>query len=185
MKVPNERLSGNDFSQARRYGGHSGTVSPKSFLCPPNFVVLRKICFKHTIKTKISPLKVYFAFPKPQNLAIGLVLSKLCLQLEYFVLKSTQPRDAPWHNFFYKSPLVGPLEAFGGSPELGWYGTVGYVTTGSTRHFFNLFVQFFYLFVMRSFCQFLTNINCLHAISTQDAECNIYFFKHSESVKDF
>jgi len=26
-------------------------------------------------------------------------------------------------NFFYKSPLAGPLEAFWGGPELGWYGT--------------------------------------------------------------
>jgi len=32
--------------------GYSGAVTPKSFLCPPNFVVLRKICFKHTIKIK-------------------------------------------------------------------------------------------------------------------------------------
>jgi len=35
---------------------------------------------------------MYFAL-KPQNLATGLVLPKLCLQLEYFVLRSIQPRD--------------------------------------------------------------------------------------------
>jgi len=26
--------------------GHLGAVTPKSFLCPSNFVVLRKVCFK-------------------------------------------------------------------------------------------------------------------------------------------
>jgi len=35
--------------------GHSGAVTPKSFLCPPNFVVLRKICFKDLINIKIFP----------------------------------------------------------------------------------------------------------------------------------
>jgi len=32
---------------------------------PPKFVVPRKICFKHAIKTKILPPKMYFA---PQSL---------------------------------------------------------------------------------------------------------------------
>jgi len=32
---------------------HSGAVTPKSCLCPPNFVVLRKISFKYMIKIKI------------------------------------------------------------------------------------------------------------------------------------
>jgi len=58
----------------------------------PNFVVLRKICFKHMIK-KISPPKNVFFPSKPQNLTTGLVLPKLCLQLEYFVLKSIRSRD--------------------------------------------------------------------------------------------
>jgi len=55
MKVPNGRLSGDGAAQARIYGGHSGTVTPKSILCPPNFVVLRKICVKHMTKIKIFP----------------------------------------------------------------------------------------------------------------------------------
>ena len=38
--------------------------------------------------------------PKPQNLATGMVLPKLCLQLEYFILKSIRPRDVAQHNFF-------------------------------------------------------------------------------------
>jgi len=40
--------------------GHSGEVTPKSFLCPPNLVVLRKISFKHMINTKIFPHKNVF-----------------------------------------------------------------------------------------------------------------------------
>jgi len=35
---------------------------------------------------------MYFA-PKPSNLAKGLVLPKLCLQLEYFIFKAIRPRD--------------------------------------------------------------------------------------------
>jgi len=35
--------------------GHSGAVTPKSFLCPANFVVLRKICFKHVKNIKVFP----------------------------------------------------------------------------------------------------------------------------------
>jgi len=35
--------------------GHSGAVTPRSFLCFPNFVVLSKICFKHKINIEIFP----------------------------------------------------------------------------------------------------------------------------------
>jgi len=45
--------------------GHSEAVIPKSFLCLPNFVVLRKICFKHMIKIKIFPHKSVFFPLKP------------------------------------------------------------------------------------------------------------------------
>jgi len=38
---------------------------PQIFLCPPNFVVLRTICFKRMIKTKSSPPKNAFCPPKP------------------------------------------------------------------------------------------------------------------------
>jgi len=31
------------------------TVTPKYFFCPPNFVVIRNIYFKHMEKTKIFP----------------------------------------------------------------------------------------------------------------------------------
>ena len=55
MKVSNIRLSGDGSAQARRHEGHSGAVTSKSCLCPPNFVVLRKMRFKHMIKTKIFP----------------------------------------------------------------------------------------------------------------------------------
>jgi len=122
MKVLNRRLSGDSSAQARGHGEHSGAVTPKSFLCPPNFVVLKKICFKRIIKIKIFPLKKYILPPKSQNLATGLVLPNLCLQLECFVLKSIRPRDVALglHNIFYKPPLGGPLEAF-------WGGRVGLI----------------------------------------------------------
>jgi len=59
MKAPNGRLSGDGSAQARRHGGYSGAVALQSFLCPPNFVVLRKICFKHMITINV------FYSPKP------------------------------------------------------------------------------------------------------------------------
>ena len=59
MKVPNGRLSDDSSAQARRHGGHSWGVTPKSLLCPPNLIVLRKICFKHMIKLKnLSRIKM-------------------------------------------------------------------------------------------------------------------------------
>ena len=45
------------------------------------------------IKTKILPPKNVFSSPKPKNVATGLILPKLCLQLGYFVLKTIRPRD--------------------------------------------------------------------------------------------
>jgi len=45
-------------------GGIQGKLPPKSVLGLPDFVVLRKICFKHTIKTSIFPLK-NVSSPKP------------------------------------------------------------------------------------------------------------------------
>jgi len=80
--------------QARRHGGHSGAVTPNLFSASPNSVVLRKIFKnKHMIKTKILPPKNVFSSPKPKNVATGLILPKLCLQLGYFVLKTIRPRD--------------------------------------------------------------------------------------------
>jgi len=38
---------------------------PQIFLCPPNCVVPRKICFKHIMKTKILPSKNIFCPTKP------------------------------------------------------------------------------------------------------------------------
>jgi len=60
--------SGDRSAQARRHEGHSGAVILKSFLCPPNCVVLRKMCFKQKIKTKIFPPKNVFP---PQTLKPG------------------------------------------------------------------------------------------------------------------
>jgi len=61
MKVLYGRLFGSGAAQARRHGGHSGEVTPKSFLCSSNFVVLRKICVKHDKNLNLSPIKMYFA----------------------------------------------------------------------------------------------------------------------------
>jgi len=51
---------------------------PQLFLWPPNFVVFRKICFKHIIWTKIlSPKNVFCPPPKPWNLATGLLKQRV------------------------------------------------------------------------------------------------------------
>ena len=76
-------------------GGHSGAVPPNFFCVPPNFVMLRKICFKYMLNDKkknVSHYKCIFP-PKALNLAMGLVLPKWCLQLGYFVSKAIRPRD--------------------------------------------------------------------------------------------
>ena len=93
MKVPNGRLSGDGSVQARRHGGHLGTVTPKSFLCPEILLCSEKFVSKHMIKTKILPPQKCILPTKPKNLAMGLVLPKLRLQLEYSVLKSIRSRD--------------------------------------------------------------------------------------------
>ena len=55
MKAPNGRLSVDGSAQDRRHRGHSGQLPQNLFCASPNYVVLRKICFKHTIKIKIFP----------------------------------------------------------------------------------------------------------------------------------
>ena len=67
MKDPNGRLSGDGSTQARRHRGHSGAVTPKLFF-PSNFVVLRKICFKHMRKQKSFAPEMYF---DPPNLKLN------------------------------------------------------------------------------------------------------------------
>jgi len=49
---PNGRLSGDGSAQARRHKSIRGKL-PQFFFEPPNFVVLRNICFEHMIKIKI------------------------------------------------------------------------------------------------------------------------------------
>jgi len=93
MKAPSGRLSGNSSSQACRHGGAFGDSYPQIFFVPPNFAVLSKNCFKHMINSKIFPQNKFILPPQNWNLATGLVLPKLCLQLEYFVFKVIRPRD--------------------------------------------------------------------------------------------
>ena len=69
MKAPIGRLSSDGLPMPADAVGHAGAVAPKSFLWPPNFVVLSKICFKHLIKIKIFPHKN--VFPPPQTLKPG------------------------------------------------------------------------------------------------------------------
>jgi len=100
---------------------------------PLNFVVLKKFFQtydKNDKKQKYFPPENVFSHPKPKNLATGLVLLKLCLQLGYFVLKAIRSRDvAQRQNVFYKSPLGGPCKDFGEDSEFGFNGT------GNRYHF--------------------------------------------------
>jgi len=43
------------YNQARSYRGAFGAMPPQILFAPPNFVVPRKIYFKHKIKTNILP----------------------------------------------------------------------------------------------------------------------------------
>jgi len=91
MKAPMEDFLATVLPRHADTGDIWGQLPPNLFCDPANFVVLRKICFKHMIKRKIFSLKMYF--PQILNLASGLVLPKLCLQLGYFVLKAILSRD--------------------------------------------------------------------------------------------
>ena len=96
----------------------------QSFRASQNCVVLRKICFKHMIKIKIFPPKMYFALPQTLNPGNGPGSANLCLQWRYFYEDHSASRcSINVEKFFHKSPLGGPCKHFGGCPELGWYGT--------------------------------------------------------------
>jgi len=56
MKPPVEDFLATVLPRPAETRGHSVAVTPKYFLCSPNFVVLRKTCFKHMMKTKVFPL---------------------------------------------------------------------------------------------------------------------------------
>jgi len=82
MNAPNGRLSGDGSARARRHGGAFGGSFLQIFFVPLKFYCAQKNLFQ-TYDKNLFPLKMYFA-PQPQNLATGLVLPKLCLQLKYF-----------------------------------------------------------------------------------------------------
>jgi len=69
MKAPNGRLSGDGSAQTRRHGGIWEQLPPNLFCPLPNFVMLRKMCFKYMIKTKVFPPKNVFC---PLNLTMWL-----------------------------------------------------------------------------------------------------------------
>ena len=64
MRAPNGRLSVDGSVQARRSGGIRVQLPPKSFLCPSNFVVVRKICLKHDKNKNIFPKYVDLSCPQ-------------------------------------------------------------------------------------------------------------------------
>jgi len=70
--------------QTSSHGGHSGAAS-LNFLCPPNFVVTRKICFKHLIRQKSWPPKVYLVSHKTlkhgSKLSLNHVSAIMCSQV--------------------------------------------------------------------------------------------------------
>jgi len=110
MKASSGRLSADGSVQARRRGGALGAVTAKSFLCPSNFVVLRKNCFKRMIKVKI------FA---PQTLKPGYgpgstkIVSAIIIF--YFEALSASRCCITSKSYFYKSPIGGPCKHFGGA----------------------------------------------------------------------
>jgi len=92
MKASNGRLSGDGSAQARRHGGAFGGNYPQIFIVPPNFVVLRKICFKHMIKTKSFPLKMHFA-PQTSKPDCGPGSAKIVSAIRVFCFEGHSPRD--------------------------------------------------------------------------------------------
>ena len=101
--------------------GHSGAVTQKSFLCTPNFVVLRKICFKHMINIRIFPpqkciLPIQTLKPgyKPGSDKIVSVLRIFC-----FEGHSASRCSITSKTFFYKSPLGGSLVKILGGGRIG------------------------------------------------------------------
>ena len=134
--------------------GHSGAVTPKSFLCTPNSVVLRKICFKRMIE--ILP-------PQTLKPGYGPGFAKLYLQLEYLFWSPFGLEM--WHSktFFYKSPLGGSWKHFGGR---SWADTALPVMT------ILLFIGVLQcLAVLRAFCQWKVE----HQVGYRFFLCHSFF----------
>jgi len=104
MKVPQWKITGDIRGQL-----------PQSFLCPPNCVVLRTICFKHMIKQNLSPLKMYFA-PQTLKPGYGHGSAKIVPAIRTFCFEghSASRCSITSKTFFYKSPLGGPCKHFEG-----------------------------------------------------------------------
>jgi len=73
------------YKQARSQGEHSGAVLP-------NFIVHRKICSKHLVKTKILPRKMYF-FPKLNTWSHLVLLDILFVLIMWNLYMFT---NSPW-----------------------------------------------------------------------------------------
>ena len=94
-------------------GAFAGSY-PQIFSVPPKFCCVEKYFFQTYDKTQnLSPWKMYFS-PQTSKPGCGSGSAKIVSAIRIFFLKSIRPRDVALHNFFYKSPLGGPLEAFWG-----------------------------------------------------------------------
>ena len=62
------------------------------FCASPNFVALRKICFKHVIKTKIIPPENVFS-PQTLKPGYGPDSATIVSAVRIFCLKAIRPRD--------------------------------------------------------------------------------------------
>jgi len=84
MKAPNGRLLATVLSRLADTGGDSGAVTPKSFLRPQKFLLLRKTFFKHMIKTKCFPTKNVFCLPQTLKPGYGPVCAKIVSAIRIF-----------------------------------------------------------------------------------------------------
>ena len=71
-------------TQARSHGGIQGQCPPQIICTLLNFLMPRKIRFKHEIKTKTFPQKVLNFASKPQKLATGLITLLDYIKLRWY-----------------------------------------------------------------------------------------------------
>ena len=95
-----------------------GSVTPNLFCSPQILLCSEKFVLNIRWKqTSLHPKNVFC--PPDLNLATGLVLPKLCLQLGYFVSKAIWPRDVAERQFFLLITIREPCKNFWGGPRVG------------------------------------------------------------------
>jgi len=100
MKAPEGRISGDVLTRPADTEGIRGEL-------PQNLVVLRKIYFKHMIKTKIFPSKKMFLAPNPGHRPVS---AKIVSAIRIFCFEghSASRCSITSTAFFHKSPSGGP-----------------------------------------------------------------------------